>query len=227
MLATDMGGLFLAIPTITADLTPSSTQMLWILHIGELLTVGFVLTMGRLADRIGRRRLLVIGVAVYGIASVAAAFSTSTWMLIATRALLGIAAATITPSTMSLLRNMFPDPKQFSIAIAVNLSAFSAGLTLGPPIGGLLLDHFWWGAIFLANVPAALVFLLGARLLPTYRNSNVGRLDLVSVALSLLALMAIIFGLQEIAQNGFAVLYVSAVVAGIASGSSLFAGSSI
>lgn len=215
MLATDMTGLFLAMPSITADLAPSSTQMLWILHIGEFLTVGFLITMGRLADRIGRRRLLVIGVAVYGLASAIAAFSTTAWMLIAARAFLGVAAATITPSAMSLLRNLFPDPKQFSVAIAVNLSAFSAGAALGPPIGGLLVDHFWWGAIFLINVPVALVFLLGTPLLPTYRDSEAGRLDLVSVALSLFALMALIFGLQEIAQHGLRVLYVSTVVLGV------------
>lgn len=215
MLATDMTGLFLAMPSITADLTPSSTQMLWILHVGEFLTVGFLLTIGRLADRIGRRRLLVIGVAVYGIASTIAAFSTTAWMLIAVRAFLGVAAAMITPSAMSLLRNMFPDPKQFSVAIAVNLSAFSAGAALGPSIGGLLVDHFWWGAVFLINAPAALIFLLGAPLLPTYRDSKAGRPDLISVALSLFAIMTVIFGLQEIAEHGFHVHYVSAVLLGL------------
>ncbi|GAA0381634.1 MFS transporter [Bacillus horti] len=215
MLSTDMGGLYLAIPSITVDLTPSSTQMLWMLHIGEFLTIGFLLTMGRLADRVGRRRLLVTGVVLYGIASAIAAFSTTAWMLITFRALLGVAAAMIAPSAMSLLRNMFHDPKQFSIAIAVNLSAFSAGAALGPSIGGLLVDHFWWGAVFLVNVPVALLFLLGALLLPTYRDSNAGHLDLVSVALSLIAVMSVIFGMQEIAENGFHVFYISTVVLGI------------
>ncbi|QDI90712.1 MFS transporter [Salicibibacter halophilus] len=148
MLATDVTVLFLAMPSIAADLTPSATQMLWIIHIGELLTVGFVLTMGRLGDKIGRRRLLIIGISVYGLASLMAAFSTAAWLLIAIRALLGIATATVMPSTMSLLRSMFPEPKQFSVAIAINLSAFSAGMALGPPMGGLLLDYFWWGRYF-------------------------------------------------------------------------------
>ncbi len=215
MISTDMGGLYLAMPSITADLTPSSTQMLWMLHIGEILTVGFLITMGRLADRIGRRRLLVIGVAVYGAASFIAAFSSTAWMLIVMRALLGVAAATITPSTMSLLRNMFPDPRQFSVAIAVSLSAFSAGGALGPSVGGFLVDHFWWGAAFLINVPVALVFLLGAFILPTYRDSKARSLDFVSVFLSLLALITTIFGLQEIAENGFHILYVSAVAIGL------------
>lgn len=215
MLATDMTGLFLAMPSISADLMPSSTQTLWILHIGEFLTVGFLITMARLADRIGRRRLLAIGVTVYGLASIIAAFSTTVWMLIVARAFLGVAAATITPSAMSLLRNMFPDPKQFSVAIAVNLSAFSAGAALGPPIGGLLVDHFWWGAIFLINAPVALIFLLAVPLLPTYRDSEAGRMDIVSVALSLFALIAVIFGLQEIAERGFHLLYVGTVILGV------------
>src|SRR5699024_8793851 len=140
MLSTDMTVLFLAMPSIAADLAPSASQMLWIIHIGELLAVGFVLTMGRLGDKIGRRRLLVFGVTVYGIASLMAAFSTAAWMLIAVRAFLGVAAATVMPSTMSLLRNLFLDPKQFSVAVAIHLSAFSAGAALGPTMGGLLLD---------------------------------------------------------------------------------------
>ncbi|XID92431.1 MFS transporter [Paenibacillaceae bacterium WGS1546] len=215
MLAADMTALFLAMPSIAADLMPSSTQALWIVHIGEFLTVGFLITMANLADRVGRRRMLAIGVAVYGLASILAAFSTAAWMLIAARACLGVAAATITPSAMSLLRNMFPDPKQFSVAIAVNLSAFSAGAALGPPIGGLLVDHFWWGAIFLINAPVALIFLLAAPLLPTYRDAEAGRPDLVSVALSLFAIMTVIFGLQEIAERGFHVLYAGIVAAGV------------
>lgn len=152
MLSTDLTVLFLAMPSIAADLAPSATQMLWIIHIGELLAVGFGLTMGRLGDKIGRRRILVIGVSVYGLASIIAAFSTTAWMLIATRALLGLAAATVVPSTMSLLRVMFSNPKQFSLSVAINLSAFSAGAALGPTMGGLLLDHLWWGAVFLMLV---------------------------------------------------------------------------
>ncbi|MFA1822624.1 MFS transporter [Virgibacillus oceani] len=218
MLSTDMTVLFLAMPSIAADLAPSSSQMLWIIHIGELLTVGFVLTMGRLGDKIGRRRLLLFGVSVYGLANLIAAFSTSAWMLIATRALLGVAAATVMPSTMSLLRNMFPDPKQFSVAIAINLSAFSAGMALGPPMGGLLLDYFWWGAVFLINVPVAIGLLATSPLLPEYRNKDTKRLDVVSILLSSLALVTLVFGLQEMANDGFNMLYAGSVVIGIATG---------
>ncbi|WP_052400705.1 MFS transporter [Oceanobacillus jeddahense] len=218
MLSTDMTVLFLATPSIAADLGPSGTQMLWIIHVGELLAVGFALTMGRLGDNIGRRRLLVIGVTVYGSASFLAAFSTEPWMLIAARAFLGVATATVMPSTMSLLRNMFFDPKQFSVAIAINLSAFSAGMALGPPMGGLLLDYFGWGAVFLINVPIAIFLLAISPLLPEYRNKDSKRIDFISVLLSSLALVTFIFGLQEIANTGFNMFYAGSVVIGIGTG---------
>lgn len=218
MLATDMTILFLAMPSIAADLAPSATQMLWIIHIGELLAVGFFLTMGRLGDRIGRRRLLIIGVTIYGVSSIVAAFSTESWMLIASRALLGLASATVMPSTMSLLRNMFFYPKQFSVAIAIIMSSFSAGMALGPPIGGLLLDHYWWGAVFLVNVPAVVVLLAAAPLLPEYRNKQSQRMDLVSVLLSSLTLIIFIFALQEMASHGIKIIYVGLIALSIAVG---------
>lgn len=219
MIATDMTVLFLAMPSIAADLGPSGTQLLWILHIGEFLAAGCVITMGRLTDRIGRRRLLMIGVAGYGAASVLAALSTSPEMLIAARALLGVSAATVMPSGMALLRNMFHDARQFSLAFAVYLSAFSGGMALGPPLGGVLLEYFWWGAVFLANVPAAVLLLMAAPfLLPVYRDPSAQRLDVASVVLSISALMALIFGLQEIADEGLRPLYVGAVLLGLSLG---------
>ncbi|MDS1270792.1 MFS transporter [Lipingzhangella sp. LS1_29] len=219
MIATDMTVLFLAMPSIAADLQPSGTQSLWILHIGEFLAAGCVITMGRLTDRIGRRRLLMIGVSVYGVASVAAALSTSPEMLIAARALLGVAAATVMPSAIGLLRTMFADAKQFSFAFAVLISAFSGGMALGPPMGGILLEYFWWGAVFLANVPAAVLLMLTAMfLLPVYRDPSAQRLDLLSILLSVSALMALIFGLQEIADEGLRPLYVAAVLLGVGLG---------
>lgn len=214
MLATDVSILYLAMPTIAADLEPTATQMLWIIHIGELLTVGFALTMGRMGDNIGRRRLLLIGVAVYGLASLIAAFSATAWMLIAVRALLGIATATIMPSTMSLFRNMFKDPKQFSLAVAINLSAFGAGMSLGPPLGGFLLDTFWWGAIFLINVPIAILLLATSPVLPEYRNLGTEYMDITSVLLSSTALVALVYGLQELANSGFSTMYILAVIIG-------------
>lgn len=201
MTATDMTVLFLALPSIAADLEPGSTQMLWILHADAFLAVGFALTMGRLSERVGARRLLLVGVAVYGVASLAAAFSPTPEALIALRALLGIAAATLMPSIMVLLRLMFPNPRQFSVAVAVTMSAFAAGMAVGPPLGGALLELFWWGAAFLANVPVAVVVLLALPLLPAHRGEESGHVDMVSVVLSLAAIIAVVFGLQEIADT--------------------------
>jgi MFS transporter, DHA2 family, multidrug resistance protein len=143
-----------AVPHLSADLRPSSSQLLWIVDIYGFLIAGALITMGTLGDRIGRRRLLLIGAAAFGSASVLAAFSTSAGMLIAARAVLGLAAATLAPSTLSLIRNMFHDPHERTVAIGVWIASFSAGGAIGPLLGGALLAHFWWGSVFLLNVPA-------------------------------------------------------------------------
>ena len=159
--------------------------------------------MGTLGDRIGRRRLLLIGAAAFGMASVLAAISTSAEMLIATSALLGIAGATVAPSTLSLIRNMFLDPHQRTVAISVWIMSYSLGAALGPIFGGLVLEYFWWGSVFLIDVPVMLLLLIaGPKLLPEYRDPNAGRLDIPSAALSLGAILAVIFGLKQFAQDG-------------------------
>ncbi len=199
----DLTVLNLAVPSLSADLKPSSSQLLWIVDIYGFLVAGSLITMGTLGDRIGRRRLLLIGAAAFGVASVLAAFSTSAEMLIATRAVLGLAGATLAPSTLSLIRNMFLDPKQRTVAIGVWVSSYSVGAAIGPLLGGLLLEHFWWGSVFLLGVPVmVLLLVLGPVLLPEYRNPEAGRLDLLSAALSLVAVLAVIYGLKQIAQNG-------------------------
>ena len=120
---------------------------------------GALITMGTLGDRIGRRKLLMIGAFAFGIGSILAAFSTSAEMLIVARALLGLSAATLAPSTLSLISNMFPDPKERTFAIGVWISSFSAGGAIGPLIGGLLLTWFWWGSVFLIAVPVMVLLL--------------------------------------------------------------------
>ena len=145
--------------------------MLWIVDIYGFMLAGSLITMGTLGDRIGRRKLLLIGAACFGVASVLAAFSTSAAMLIATRALLGVAGATLAPSTLSLIRNMFLDDHERSVAIGIWIASFSVGGTIGPLIGGVLLEHFWWGSVFLVSVPVmVLLLVLGPWLLPEYRD---------------------------------------------------------
>jgi len=200
----DLTVLHLAVPKLSADLQPTSAQLLWIVDIYGFLVAGSLITMGTLGDRIGRRKLLIIGAAVFGLISVIAAFSVSAEMLIASRALMGVAGATLAPSTLSLIFNMFPDPRQRATAIGVWISAFSAGGAIGPVLGGILLEFFWWGSVFLLALPVmALLLVLGPRVLPEYRDPHACRLDLVSAGLSLAGILAIIFGLKEIAQVGF------------------------
>jgi MFS transporter, DHA2 family, multidrug resistance protein len=215
----DLTVLELAVPKLSADLKPTSSQLLWIMDIYGFLLAGCLITMGTLGDRIGRRRLLLIGAAAFGVASVLAAFSRSAEMLIATRALLGIAGATLAPSTLSLIRNMFLDPDQRTFAIGVWATSFSAGAAIGPLAGGFLLEHFWWGSVFLLAVPVmALLLVLGPFLLPEFRDPQAGRLDLTSAALSLAAVLAVIYGLKQLAQDGLGWLPVLSVAAGVAAG---------
>ncbi len=215
----DLTVLHLAVPAISEDLHPSSAQLLWIIDIYGFMVAGFLITMGTLGDRIGRRKLLLIGAAAFGGVSVLAALSTSAEMLIVSRALLGIAGATLAPSTLSLIFAMFEDPKQRSIAIGVWISAFSAGGAIGPVLGGLLLEQFWWGSVFLLALPVmALLLILGPIVLPEYKAPDAGRLDLPSAALSLVAVLAMIFGLKQIAQDGVGAVAIGSIVVGVAAG---------
>ena len=215
----DLTVLNLAVPQLSAELKPSSAQLLWIVDIYGFLVAGFLITMGTLGDRIGRRKLLMLGATAFGITSILAAFSTSAAMLIVARALLGIAAATLAPSTLSLIRNMFHDPQQRTLAIAVWITSFSAGGVLGPLVGGVMLEYFWWGSVFLVAVPImVLLLVLAPFLLPEFKNPGAGRMDLLSAALSLGAVLAMIYGLKHIAQNGFGWPPLLTILAGAAVG---------
>ena len=217
--AMDLTVLNLALPALSEDLQPSSAQLLWIVDIYGFLVAGLLITMGTLGDRIGRRRLLLIGAAAFGLASVLAALSTSAEMLIAARALLGVAGATLAPSTLSLIRNMFQDPGQRTFAIGVWITSFSTGAAIGPLIGGLLLEHFWWGSVFLPALPVmGLLLVVGPRLLPEYRDPGAGGLDLISAAVALVAVLATIYGLKRIAQDGAGWIAALSIVAGLAVG---------
>jgi DHA2 family multidrug resistance protein-like MFS transporter len=215
----DLTVLNLALPALSTEFKPSSVELLWIVDIYGFLVAGSLILMGTLGDRIGRRKLLLIGATTFGLASLLAAFSTSAPMLIASRALLGIAGATVAPSTLSLIRNMFHDPAERMTAIGIWGTGYAAGGAIGPLIGGVLLEHFWWGSVFLIGVPVMLLLLaVGPFLLPEFRDPNAGRLDLTSAAMSLVAVLAVIYGLKEMAHAGLNLLPIFSILVGLGVG---------
>jgi MFS transporter, DHA2 family, multidrug resistance protein len=204
LLSVDGSVLFLAIPRLSVALKVDSTQQLWITDVYGFMLAGFLVTMGRLGDLVGRRRLLVIGAGCFGLLSVLAAYSTSAAMLIAARALLGVAGATIMPSALALIGVLFPNAKQQGMAVAVFISCVMAGAAIGPVVGGVLLNSFWWGSVFLLGVPVMLVLVVaGPVLLPEFRNPGGTRLDVVSVVLYLIAILPLIYGINELGQVGW------------------------
>ncbi|MFI2214156.1 MFS transporter [Streptomyces sp. NPDC020141] len=203
LLGLDVTVLYVALPSLAEDLRPSGAEALWIMDAYGFLIAGFLITMGTLGDRIGRRKLLMIGAAAFGAVSVVAAYSDSTELLIAARAALGIAGATLMPSTLALISNMFADPRQRSLAIGVWATSFALGMALGPVVGGAMLSQFWWGSAFLLAVPVAIVLLVAApMLIPEYRAPRSGRFDLLSVVLSLIAILPVIYAVKRFAKDG-------------------------
>ena len=197
LISIDMSVLGIAVPALSADLDPTSNQLLWIVDLYSFLLAGLLVFMGSLGDRIGRKKILLIGAPLFGAASLVAAFSTTPEMLIVGRALLGIGGATLMPSTLGLIRAIFPDRTERRTAIAVWATAFGGGAALGPVVGGLLLEHFWWGSVFLVNVPVIVVFLLVAPfLLPEAKDPNPGAFDPTSVILSIAGMIGVVYALK-------------------------------
>jgi len=215
LLSMDNSLLYLVLPHMSAALHANSTEQLWMMDIYGFMIAGFLVTMGTLADRIGRRKLLLIGAAIFGAASIIAAFSQTAGVVIVMRALLGIAGATLMPSTLGLVRVMFRDSKQLGVAVGALVSCFMAGTVLGPLLGGLLLQYFWWGSVFLLGVPImVLLLILGPLFLPEYRDAaSKVKVDPASVLLSLAAILPMIYGLKELVQNGWQPISILAVVA--------------
>ena len=219
LISVDMTVLGFAVPALSQALNPTSGQLLWIIDIYGFVLAGLLITMGSLGDRIGRRRLLMIGSAAFGLASLLAAFSPNAETLILARALLGVAGASLMPSTLSLLRNIFLDPRQRLLAIAIWASGFSAGAALGPILGGWLLEHFFWGSVFLINLPVmALILILVPLLVRESRNPDSGRIDLLSVLLSLGAMLPAVYGVKKMATGGVEVLPIVSLAFGLALG---------
>ncbi|ALM52976.1 MFS transporter [Halomonas huangheensis] len=216
LLGLDVTILYLALPALSVELQPSSSQALWIMDAYGFMIAGLLITMGTLGDRIGRRRLLMVGAAAFGVASVVAAYATSAEMLIAARAALGVAGATLMPSTLALISNLFPNSRQRSLAIGIWATMFALGMAAGPVIGGWVLSHLWWGAAFLVAVPIIVLLLIAApMLLPEYRAEHSERLDFTSVLLSLAAILPAIHGLKELARHGVALAPTLSLLAGI------------
>lgn len=215
----DVSVLFFAVPFIAADLQPSATQLLWIFDIYGFVLAGLLLTMGAIGDRIGRRRLLLIGAVAFSAASLLAAWSTSAEMLIGARALMGVGGATLMPSTLALVRTIFHDEVQRAKAIGIWSAVMAGGVGLGPILAGVLLEHVWWGSVFLVNVPVMVALLIVApRLLPESRSEHPHRIDVVSAFLVLASVLPFIWGVKEAAAEGWSVRAGAGLVAGLACG---------
>ncbi|GHE02201.1 MFS transporter [Streptomyces alanosinicus] len=204
LVAVDATVLGLATPYISEDLNPSGTQLLWIGDVYSFVIAGLLVSMGSLGDRIGRKRILLCGATAFGAISVLNAYATTPELMILARALLGVAGATLMPATLALIRNLFHDPRERSLAVGIWGATASAGTAVGPIAGGFLLEHFWWGSVFLINLPVmAVLVLVGIRTLPESRNPNPGPWDLISVVLSLVGMIGVVYAVKEAATHGF------------------------
>ncbi|WP_327313875.1 MFS transporter [Streptomyces sp. NBC_01235] len=203
LVAVDATVLGLATPYISEDLKPSGTQLLWIGDVYSFVIAGLLVSMGSLGDRIGRKRILLVGATAFGLISVLNAYAKTPETMIAARALLGVAGATLMPATLALIRNLFHDPRERSLAVGIWGATASAGTAVGPVVGGFLLEHFWWGSVFLINLPVMVALVLvGIRTLPESRTPNPGPWDLVSVVLSLVGVIGIVYAVKEAATHG-------------------------
>ncbi len=216
LVSVDNTVLAFALPGISSALQPTAAQQLWIIDIYPLVLAGLLVAMGSLGDRIGRRRLLLIGATGFAAVSVAAAYAPSAELLVTARGALGFFGAMLMPSTLSLLRNIFLDATQRRLAIAIWASCFAAGAALGPIMGGFLLEHAWWGSVFLLAVPVLIPLLvLAPMFVPESKDPNPGRIDIVSIALSLLTLAPIVFAIKKIADSGLGAVAVVPAVVGV------------
>ena len=216
LVSMDMTVTYLALPVLSAALKPTSSELLWITDIFGFFEAGLLIVMGSLGDRVGIKKMLLLGATAFTAASVFAAFAPSAFWLIVARAVMGIAGAAILPTVLSLIRNMFHNDTERTFAMGLYTTCFSSGTMLGPIIGGFLLSHFWWGSIFLMPVPLILILLAAApALLPEFKDHRAKSIDLLSSALLILGTLAAIFGIKQIAQNGPGALPVLVVVAGV------------
>ena len=219
LISVDNTVLSFAIPSISLALIPSASELLWLIDVYPLVLAALLVPMGSMADRIGRRKLLLIGSTGFAIVSVMAAFAPSAGALVGYRALLGFFGAMLMPATLSLIRNLFLHPDQRRTAIAIWAAGFSGGAALGPIIGGFILEHFWWGAVFLLSVPVLIPLLILAPIfVPESKDPAPGKIDPISILLSFGAMVPTLIGIKEIAQSGLSAVNVAFIVTGIVLG---------
>ncbi|MBK3603083.1 MFS transporter [Streptomyces sp. MBT54] len=199
VVALDATVLHVAVPSLTEDLRPSGTALLWIVDAYPLVCASLLILFGTLGDRIGRRRVLLIGYALFGLASLLAATADTSGVLIAARALLGVGGAMIMPATLSILRQVFPDRRERALAIGVWTAVAAVGAATGPVVGGFLVEHFWWGSVFLINIPLMAVILpLGRWLLPESRGGDDGPWDVLGALMAAAGVLGVVLGVKRL-----------------------------
>ncbi|WP_405829511.1 MFS transporter [Streptomyces sp. NBC_00105] len=199
LVALDATILHVAVPSVTEDLRPGSIELLWIVDAYPLVCASLLILFGTLGDRVGRRRILLLGYGLFGVASAIAALADNAQVLIAARALLGIGGAMIMPATLSILRQVFPDRRERALAIGIWTAVAAVGAASGPVLGGFLVQHFWWGSVFLINIPLmALILPLGRWLLPESRGSADGPWDVVGALMAAAGVLGSVLGIKRL-----------------------------
>lgn len=219
LVAIDNTVLAFAVPMISQALRPTGVELLWIVDVYPLVLAGLLVPMGSLGDRFGRRRMLLIGATGFAVISAIAAFAPTAGALIAARAAMGFFGAMLMPATLSLIRNIFIDAQERRIAIAIWAAGFSGGAALGPIVGGFLLEHFWWGSVFLLAIPLLLPLLVaGLKLLPESKDPNPGPIDPLSIVLVLAAMTALVWSIKSVAVHGFTTTVTATVMLALVAG---------
>lgn len=212
----DMTVLYTALPSLAQALHTTASEKLWILNAYSLVMAGLMPMFGALGDRRGHRRVFIFGMVVFGLASMIAAFAPTPAVLIAARALLAIGGAAMMPATIAIIRVSFPDAKELALAIGIWAAIASGGAAVGPLLGGALLEHFWWGSVFLINVPIiAVAVLLAWRYVPDKAGNPDIRIDLLSCLQSMVGIIALAYGIKEFAKpDGSGIVAWTALVLG-------------
>ena len=219
LIAVDIAVMGVALPSIARALEPSAAQLLWIADSYNYLVACAMLTMGAVADRYGRRRTIIVCAAVFAVASAAGAFAPTATVLILARAVMGVAGSAIMPASMALIGRLFPDPRRSVAAMGAYMTCFLTGMAIAPLIGGLMIEYWWWGSVFLLGVPVMLLTVAaGPRLLPEFRAPAAGRLDLRSAALCLASILLVVAALKAIVNSGWSWPPAAAAVAGLGLG---------